>query len=754
VFLPGRPLVPLASELPRNDVADTLQSMSEVSAKQPGPTSTKRGLSFGWIWAAILLTVALVAASCSSADPSSSGTTVTGLVGADGKEVVIAKGTDLPPQLQACLDEKTSISKADFESQCVMPYINGLWVDPKGLLRPHDSLATAAKDWLLKEPADGRWPIYYPNDLKPARSDLNKMLKKDENLATQVELKELPSTLPIPSADPDSIYNQAGLVYVPNSYIVPGGIFNEQYGWDSYFMIAGLLGSAEYVLANPTSQYWSPTESRMISLTESTAPAFAKKLFTIAKGMADNQAFMTDFYAGHVPNANRIYYLTRSQPPLFAAESLLIYDFAKKNAELVPYEGQETLAPYLDIKAPTTYEGWIKKEILPAAETYYRYWTDPKTTVFAEKTNPRVTQKDGHSVYLYHPDGVGPAPEIVHSQIPGNENLYRNDAAYFKANPNENPDNRFYDPKGGDPTFHLTQDFYLADRSVRASGYDLSGRYGDVGQHAADYSPVALNMLLLAMAKDMNKMSQIADEKNSVSAKELADYVSAADSLMWIPGSDGSGPYYSDTWIRKGEESPPSPYLFGTTFYPLWAGAVQDQDRVKMLTDTVTAPGQVTQEQIYFLTDKDGEITPKKVEQTGELSTCKLSDPKNPASCSDVFTKTSQGPLALVNESNFGIPTSLRLTGNQWDFSNGWAPVQYFASGGFENVGNSGLAQQIDDGWVQAVDIGFASTGTIIEKYSATNPVADVQVTSGYSKAQIGFGWTNGVYVTALRSVD
>ena len=31
-----------------------------------------------------------------------------------------------------------------------------------------------------------------------------------------------------------------GLLYLPNPYVVPGGRFNEMYGWDSYFILLGL----------------------------------------------------------------------------------------------------------------------------------------------------------------------------------------------------------------------------------------------------------------------------------------------------------------------------------------------------------------------------------------------------------------------------------------------------------------------------------------------------------------------------------
>ncbi|MDP4014652.1 MAG: trehalase family glycosidase [Candidatus Nanopelagicales bacterium] len=699
----------------------------------------------------LLASLALALGACSSGGTTNSDdVTINGLVGADGRDIVIKRAADMPPNLAACVGGADSLSRSQFQDECVMPYINGLWVDPAGLLRPHDELAAAAEDWLVKKPADGKWPIYYSAGLSAAGKDLSKMLDGDAKLADQVVLKKLPNPLPVPSANPKSIYNQAGLLYVPNSYVTPGGIFNEQYGWDSYFIIAGLLRSAEYVLDHPEGQYWSPTDSRMVQLDPPTARALAKRLFTIAKGMADNQAFMVDFYAGFVPNGNRIYYLTRSQPPLLAAESLLIYRFAEQHTDLVPYQGQETLAPFLGIRAPTSYGQWIKKEILPSARKYYDYFTDPRTTTFGARTNPRVARKDGHKLFSYHPDGVGPVPEIVRSQVPGNANYYRQVAAYFAANPKANPHKRFYDVGAGDPRFHLTQDFYLADRSVRASGYDLSGRYGEVGQHAADFAPVDLHTLLFQMAKDINEMATIAGRPPIVAQRELDGYVSAMDKLMWRQTTDGPGSYYSDAWIREDAQAQPDPYLYGTTFYPLWAQAVTDEGRIADIVRTATTAGEVSQDQVFYLYGKDGKITPKRVKRNGQISTCELSDPSDPGSCTDRFTTVAQAPVPLVSDTNFGIPTSLKLTGNQWDFSNGWAPVQYFAAIGLDRAGRPDLTAAVDNGWTSAVEIGFAATGTIIEKYSATNPAEQVQVTSGYSKPQVGFGWTNGVYVDSL----
>ena len=72
-----------------------------------------------------------------------------------------------------------------------------------------------------------------------------------------------------------------GLLYLPNKYVVPGGRFNEMYGWDSYFIVLGLIADHREELA---------------------------------RGMVENFFFEIEHY-GAVLNANRTYFLTRSQPP-------------------------------------------------------------------------------------------------------------------------------------------------------------------------------------------------------------------------------------------------------------------------------------------------------------------------------------------------------------------------------------------------------------------------------------------------------
>src|SRR5579864_3200228 len=87
----------------------------------------------------------------------------------------------------------------------------------------------------------------------------------------------------------------AGLLYLANKYVVPGGRFNEMYGWDSYFIVRGLLEDGRVELA---------------------------------RDMVENFFFEIEHY-GTILNANRTYYLTRSQPPFLTSMILGVYEAQK-----------------------------------------------------------------------------------------------------------------------------------------------------------------------------------------------------------------------------------------------------------------------------------------------------------------------------------------------------------------------------------------------------------------------------------------
>src|SRR5213596_3092629 len=127
---------------------------------------------------------------------------------------------------------------------------------------------------------------------------------------------------PVLTRPPDTADARSSLIPLPNPYVVPGGRFREVYYWDSYFTMLGLI------------------ESGRTDLVKSMLDNFAHLIVTV----------------GHIPNGNRTYYLSRSQPPFFAA-MVGLYARATDTARALQYldaleaehafwmNGAERLAP-------------------------------------------------------------------------------------------------------------------------------------------------------------------------------------------------------------------------------------------------------------------------------------------------------------------------------------------------------------------------------------------------------------------------
>lgn len=140
---------------------------------------------------------------------------------------------------------------------------------------------------------------------------------------------------PVLKRKSDSAMAGSSLLPLPDSYIVPGGRFREIYYWDSYFTMLGLKESNEYQLI---------------------------------ESMVNNFAYLLNEY-GHIPNGNRSYYLSRSQPPFFS----MMIDL------LAEIKGKEIYALYQ-----------------PALEKEYNYWMD-KT----DSTKHVVKMPDGSLLNRY-----------------------------------------------------------------------------------------------------------------------------------------------------------------------------------------------------------------------------------------------------------------------------------------------------------------------------------------------------------------
>src|SRR5579864_5267466 len=155
-----------------------------------------------------------------------------------------------------------------------------------------------------------------------------------------------------------------GLLYLPNKYVVPGGRFNEMYGWDSYFIIRGLLQAGR---------------------------------LDLARGMVDNFFFEIEHY-GAMLNANRTYYLTRSQPPFVSSMFVDVYRAVQKDGH--------------------SDKAWLERAYADLDKDY-GMWTH----------DPHLAGQTGLS--RYYDFGEGPPPEAVQDET----GFYRKVAQYFFLHP-------------------------------------------------------------------------------------------------------------------------------------------------------------------------------------------------------------------------------------------------------------------------------------------------------------------------------
>ena len=139
-------------------------------------------------------------------------------------------------------------------------------------------------------------------------------------------------------------------------FVVPGGRFNELYGWDSYMESLGLLVNDKVDLA---------------------------------KAMVQNFCFCIKHY-GKILNATRSYYLCRSQPPFLTDMALRVYD---------------------KIKHEPTALDFLRQSLLAAIKEYYSVWTaeprlDPVTGLSRYRPEGRGVPPEteaGHFIHILEP---------------------------------------------------------------------------------------------------------------------------------------------------------------------------------------------------------------------------------------------------------------------------------------------------------------------------------------------------------------
>ena len=295
----------------------------------------------------------------------------------------------------------------------------------------------------------------------------------------------------------------ASILPLPNEYVVPGGRFAELYYWDSYFTMLGLAESGRHDLL---------------------------------ASMAKNFAYLIDTY-GHVPNGNRTYYLSRSQPPVFV---LMV--------ELFESHGVCRAIEYL-----------------PRLRKEYNYWM-----AGAEEMRPGDTRgccvclDDGSILNRYWDERDTPREES-----------YREDVLTAR--------------RSSRPAHHV----YRELRAGAASGWDFSSRWcvgTDLSTiRTTSILPVDLNCLLYKLERQICLLNYAVGKRQQAEKFRQRAQLrkQAIDRLLW---NDKAGAFFDYDW----ERDVPREALNSATATPLFVGLAsreQAQRTAQALRDRLLCPG-------------------------------------------------------------------------------------------------------------------------------------------------------------------
>ncbi len=312
-----------------------------------------------------------------------------------------------------------------------------------------------------------------------------------------------------------------GLLYLPNRYVVPGGRFNEMYGWDSYFILLGLEHDGRDELA---------------------------------RGMVENFFFEIEQY-GAILNANRTYFFTRSQPPFLTSMIRAVYEHPAPGSAL----DLKWLAKAYGY-AERDYGLWISKAH-QADDTGLARYNDLGEGPVPEMADDSSYYPNVIRWLLAHP-GIHPEYLVKSPDHPDAADERGLELATCDATISRVCAGAVVDG------YRLSRAFYKSDRAMRESGFDTSFRFGPFSGSTSEYAPVCLNSLLYKYETDMAdfaaKLGKPAEA--AIWAARAANRRAAIDKYLWDPAQG----LYLDYDFATGERSP---YRFIATFYPLWAGA-------------------------------------------------------------------------------------------------------------------------------------------------------------------------------------
>ncbi|GGG18472.1 hypothetical protein GCM10011344_18880 [Dokdonia pacifica] len=373
-------------------------------------------------------------------------------------------------------------------------------LDAEGLRKSlGDDKATDATQRLYVPITDAEGVAYYQN-IQQQFPNLEVVILPKEITPTYVKsINEKPGVLALALQEGKGV-----------PFVVPGGRFNEMYGWDSYFEGVGLI-----------------LDGRI----------------DLAKAMVDNFCYQITHY-GKILNANRSYYLTRTQPPFLSS-------FIREVYEAAPSIGKEWLASVLKV----------------AIQEYETVWMQA----------PRLTE---NGLNRYYAQGVGIPPETeeghfddVLSAFAKSASRTDNEGGLFsiKAYVELYQSGALKEPK--------LDSYFTHDRSLRESGHDTSWRLDDV---CADLNTVDINSLLYKYEIDFAYLidtyfNGVFEGYQESHWKMVAQQrIERMNMLMW---NEERGQYF-DYNIQTKEQTH---FESASNYIPLWAGIASEKDASQML---------------------------------------------------------------------------------------------------------------------------------------------------------------------------
>ncbi len=289
-------------------------------------------------------------------------------------------------------------------------------------------------------------------------------------------------------------------------FVVPGGRFNEMYGWDSYFIGVGLI------IDNQLEK---------------------------AKAIAENFKYQIIHY-GKILNANRSYYLTRTQPPLYS--SLLIEIVKKQKPDLQ----------------------WLKSHLETVILEYNTVWMVQGERLTATGLN------------RYKSEGLGMPFEVE----PGHFDDVLEPYAIKYNLPIREFEKQYLNRTIVDEELDA---YFVHDRSLRESGHDTSNRLINT---CANLNSVDVNSFLFKYEKDIayliNTYFDDTFEIDNVVhtsgewTKKANFRREKVNELCW---NEDSSMYFDYDFINGKQ----FPFEAATTFFPLWAGMCSDEQAKKLV---------------------------------------------------------------------------------------------------------------------------------------------------------------------------